>query len=91
MRGNPRFPVVQESSPKRNENAFLFPPVTLQFKFLSMAERYLCIACERDERDCECHKYCAICQGENDCRLWQDGQYYCQECREVCDYQPQDR
>ncbi len=54
-----------------------------------MAERFRCVSCERDEADCDCTKYCAICQGENDCRLWSDGQYYCRECREVCDYIPQ--
>jgi hypothetical protein len=56
-----------------------------------MAERYKCMVCEQEEDNCVCQKYCAICQSENDCRMWSDGFYYCQECREVCDYQPQSR
>jgi hypothetical protein len=71
--------------------AFLFPACACPGYISPMAERYRCLSCERDEADCDCTKYCAICQGENDCRLWSDGQYYCQECREVCDYQPQSR
>lgn len=69
--------------------AFFFPLRRCPRYIRSMAERYRCISCERDEVDCDCNKYCTICQSENDCRLWQDGQYYCQDCREVCDYQPQ--
>lgn len=56
-----------------------------------MSERYKCMICEQDEDNCQCQKYCTICQSENDCRMWSDGLYYCQECREVCDYQAQSR
>jgi hypothetical protein len=28
--------------------------------------------------------------GEHDVRLCNDGLYYCQECREACDYLPAD-
>ena len=56
-----------------------------------MAERFRCLVCEKDEDACACQKYCSICQGENDCRLWQDGVYYCVDCREICDYVPQRR
>jgi hypothetical protein len=56
-----------------------------------MAEPFLCYNCERAEGECQCDQryYCCICQGENNIRLCQDGQYYCLECREVCDLQAQ--
>ena len=54
-----------------------------------MAERFKCAVCEMEETRCECEKYCTICQGEHNVRLCQDGSYYCQECREICDFIPQ--
>ncbi len=54
-----------------------------------MAEPYQCIVCEREESRCDCDKYCSLCHGSNDIRLCQDGQYYCLDCREVCDFSPQ--
>lgn len=54
-----------------------------------MAEAFKCAICGKEETSCDCDKYCMICQGEHNVRLCQDGSYYCQECREVCDYQPQ--
>lgn len=54
-----------------------------------MAERFICAVCELTEEKCECNKYCALCMGGDDVRLVQDGQYYCQVCREACDYQAQ--
>ena len=52
---------------------------------------YLCGMCEKEESQCECdiRRYCGICQGEDDIRLCEDGQYYCRTCRESCDYQAQ--
>jgi len=43
------------------------------------------------EEDCKCDKYCFLCMGEHDVRLVQDGCYYCQECREACEYLPEQR
>jgi len=54
-----------------------------------MADRYKCMVCDREEPQCDCEKYCALCQGGHDVRLCADGMYYCLECREVCDYVPQ--
>ena len=54
-----------------------------------MAERFRCMVCEPVEENCDCHKYCGICQGSNQVRLCEDGQYYCLECREVCDFLPE--
>ena len=54
-----------------------------------MAERFRCMVCDQVEETCDCHKYCALCQGSNQVRLCEDGQYYCLECREACDYLPE--
>jgi hypothetical protein len=48
--------------------------------------RVMCSQCEQAEQRCECDKYCCLCQGQLDVRLWEDGLYYCGPCREVCDY-----
>ena len=45
-----------------------------------------CSVCEQVEERCECEKYCVFCQGQLDVRLCEDGLYYCQACREACDY-----
>ena len=55
-----------------------------------MAEPYKCAQCDLVEAKCTCDKYCCICQGDHDVRLCRDGLYYCLECREACDLQPQD-
>lgn len=54
-----------------------------------MAEPFRCYVCEQVENRCKCDRYCALCQGEHQVRLCQDGQYYCLECREACDFQAQ--
>src|SRR6185437_10181302 len=53
--------------------------------------RFQCVICEKDEKQCTCDRYCAICFGEDDARLCQDGCYYCRTCREACDNQPQNK
>jgi sulfur transfer complex TusBCD TusB component (DsrH family) len=54
-----------------------------------MAEKYRCGVCDLEESRCQCDKYCFMCQGGNEVRLCSDGMYYCLECREACDMQPQ--
>lgn len=54
-----------------------------------MAEAYKCAVCEQEEEQCQCIKYCCLCQGYNDVRLCSDGMFYCLECREACDLQAQ--
>ena len=56
-----------------------------------MANRFLCNVCERVEEKCTCDKYCFLCLGEHEVRLVDDGCYYCLECREACDYLPENR
>jgi hypothetical protein len=56
-----------------------------------MAEPYRCLICERTEETCNCDRYCILCQGMEDVRLCQDGNYYCLACREACDYEAQYR
>ncbi len=52
---------------------------------------FKCIVCDKQEDLCKCHKYCALCQTDYTLRLTEDGQYYCQDCREACDYKTQDQ
>ncbi len=54
-----------------------------------MADKFICMLCDLPEEQCKCERYCALCQGANDVRLVQDGQYYCKDCREACDFQAQ--
>ena len=55
----------------------------------AMADQFRCTICDQEESRCQCDKYCFMCQGANNVRLCQDGLYYCLECREACDLQPQ--
>lgn len=55
-----------------------------------MAEPYRCLQCELPEAKCKCDRYCCLCQGQYNVRLVMDGQYYCIDCREACDFIPQD-
>lgn len=48
--------------------------------------KFACIACALPEEQCLCDRYCALCHSEYDVRLCEDGQYYCRDCREACDY-----
>ena len=45
----------------------------------------VCVLCDKPERDCKCDRYCNLCKGEFGIKLCEDGQYYCQDCREACD------
>ena len=36
-------------------------------------------------------KYCALCRSDYGPRLTEDGQFYCIDCREACDYKTQDQ
>jgi len=54
-----------------------------------MAQDFICAVCEMPEKKCECEKYCVHCLGRYSVRLCEDGQYYCQPCREACDLQAQ--
>ena len=54
-----------------------------------MADKFLCMLCDKPESECKCDRYCALCQGSHDVRLVQDGSYMCRDCREACDYEAQ--
>jgi hypothetical protein len=56
-----------------------------------MATPFMCLQCHQPEGQCKCEvkHYCVLCQGEHNVRLVQDGNYYCLDCREACDYQAQ--
>ena len=52
--------------------------------------KFRCTQCEMIEERCECDRYCYICMGQNQVRLCEDGLYYCEACREACEYKAQD-
>lgn len=54
-------------------------------------KEFRCLVCGLSERLCACHRYCALCLGEYQLRLCEDGQYYCADCREACEYKTQDQ
>jgi len=52
---------------------------------------FKCMMCDKPEDRCNCQKYCGLCQSDYRVRLTEDGQYYCEDCREACDYKTQDQ
>jgi hypothetical protein len=54
-------------------------------------KEFRCIVCDQPEERCTCDHYCALCHSDSGVRLCEDGQYYCIDCREVCDYKTQDQ
>jgi hypothetical protein len=48
--------------------------------------KYRCAQCEMAEDQCECDKYCCLCQTVLEVRVCQDGLMYCEPCRNACDY-----
>jgi hypothetical protein len=48
--------------------------------------KYRCLQCEMTEDRCQCERFCCLCQSFMEVRLGQDGLYYCQACREACQY-----
>ena len=55
------------------------------------AKEFHCLVCNQTEENCFCTKYCALCKSDYGVRLTEDGQYYCIDCREACDYKTQDQ
>jgi len=53
--------------------------------------RFLCNSCEQVEERCVCVRYCYLCMSVHEVRLVSDGCYYCLECREACEYLPEDK
>jgi hypothetical protein len=52
---------------------------------------FICTVCESPEAECECPRFCALCQSDLMVRLCEDGCYYCLDCREVCGYNAEER
>ncbi|MFZ0814478.1 MAG: hypothetical protein WAM78_03110 [Candidatus Sulfotelmatobacter sp.] len=52
--------------------------------------KYRCAQCEMPEAQCNCEKYCCLCQTVLDIRVCQDGLMYCDACRNACDYKTSD-
>jgi hypothetical protein len=49
-----------------------------------------CAQCEQPEAECQCEKYCCLCQSVIDVRICTDGLMYCDPCRTACDYKTSD-
>ena len=52
--------------------------------------KYRCMQCERPETQCDCEKFCILCQSSLDIRICQDGLMYCEPCRSACAYKTSD-
>jgi hypothetical protein len=52
--------------------------------------KYRCGQCEKPEDQCECEKFCCLCQSQLDIRICADGLMYCEPCRTACDYKTSD-
>jgi hypothetical protein len=48
--------------------------------------KFRCGQCEMLEDQCECDKFCVLCQSQLDIRICKDGLMYCEPCRNACDY-----
>ncbi len=48
--------------------------------------RFLCAQCEMGEGNCQCDKYCCLCQTSEGVRISSDGLMYCEPCRAACGY-----
>lgn len=55
-----------------------------------MTIQFLCAQCDLPESQCQCDRFCCLCQSNYQVRLVGDGLYYCVDCREVCDYRTED-
>ena len=72
-----------------------FPAPPLQRYIIPMSTgtgqaKYRCAQCEMPEAQCNCEKYCCLCQTVLDVRVCQDGLMYCDACRNACDYKTSD-
>ena len=65
-------------------------PPRYSFPMATTKPKVRCAQCEMSESKCDCEKYCCLCQSQIDVRLCYDGLYYCQPCREACDYKTED-
>jgi hypothetical protein len=73
----------------RLSSTLLFQSRTKRGTFMGMAGPYYCLLCGCKEEDCKCERFCSICQNDYNVRLCIDGNYYCKECREACEYEAQ--
>lgn len=56
-----------------------------------LTKEFKCMVCDKPENQCTCNRYCALCHADYELRLTEDGQYYCRDCREACDFKSQDQ
>ena len=73
----------------------MFPPVPSSGYIGTMSTgtspaKYRCAQCEMPESQCDCEKYCCLCQSVLAIRVCADGLMYCEDCRQACDYKTSD-
>ncbi len=57
-----------------------------------MADKvFSCSRCDQPEDQCDCARSCALCHSSYGIRLCEDGLYYCNDCRDDCDYRTQEQ
>jgi len=79
--------------PERQLPTALSPHLPRRYSSLmatATKNKHRCMQCEMTEDRCQCERYCCLCQAQMDIRLCQDGLYYCQPCRDACDYKVAD-
>jgi hypothetical protein len=52
--------------------------------------KFRCGQCEMPEDQCDCDRFCVLCQSQLDIRICKDGLMYCEPCRSACDYKTSD-
>jgi hypothetical protein len=51
---------------------------------------FVCGTCSKLERQCQCDRFCMLCQSDFQVRLCEDGFYYCKDCRDACDFRSEE-
>jgi hypothetical protein len=82
---NEQFEVTTVTFPNSAAPRYLIPMSTG-----TSQAKFRCGQCEMPEAQCECDKFCCLCQSQLDIRICQDGLMYCEPCRSACNYKTSD-
>jgi hypothetical protein len=92
--GNQQFAVTnQHLKFDVTKGTFPVPPPGDNMKAMSTGTshaKFRCGQCEMSEDQCDCDKFCCLCQSQLDIRICKDGLMYCEPCRAACDYKTSD-
>jgi hypothetical protein len=83
----------QQSATKVTKGTFAISSFRVTLTAMSTGTsraKFRCAQCEMPEAECECDKYCCLCQTVLEVRICQDGLMYCEPCRNACDYKTSD-